>query len=153
MNEQFRLVVESLQPKLDELLALAPVQLNSPRLVAPQAGVYLLSEGDKHLYVGRSDSMPNRLKNHRRGNHNQATFAFKLARIATGFTNPTYQQVGSRVDLMTNTAFLAAFVQAKQRVGEMLVRCVAEPDSLRQCLLEVYISVALGTPYNSWNTT
>jgi predicted GIY-YIG superfamily endonuclease len=67
----------------------------------PQAGVYLLSEGERYLYVGRSDSMPKRLRNHSRGTHRQAAFAFKLAREATGFTNPTYQQAGSRDDLMT----------------------------------------------------
>jgi predicted GIY-YIG superfamily endonuclease len=153
MNEKFRLVVESLQPKLDELLAMAPVQPHSLPLIVPQAGVYLLSEGEKHLYVGRSDSMPKRLKNHCRGNHNQATFAFKLAREVTGFTNPTYQQTGSREDLMTKAEFITAFTQAKLRVGNMSLRYVEAADTLRQCLLEVYISVVLDTPYNSWNTT
>ena len=57
MNEKFRLVVESLQPKLEELLAMAPIQPTALPGTMPQAGVYLLSEGEKHLYVGRSGSM------------------------------------------------------------------------------------------------
>jgi len=153
MNEKFRLVVESLQPKLEELLAIAPIQPTALPPTMPQAGVYLLSEGERHLYVGRSDSMPKRLRNHCRGTHRQAAFAFKLAREATGFTNPTYQQAGSRDDLMTRVEFVTAFQQARIRVGNMSLRYVVETDALRQCLLEVYVSVVLGTPYNRWNTT
>jgi hypothetical protein len=153
MNEKFRLVVESLQPKLEELLAMAPIQPTALPPTMPQAGVYLLSEEERHLYVGRSDSMPKRFRNHYRGTHKQAAFAFKLAREATGVTNPTYQQVGSRDDLMTKDEFIAAFQQARIRIGNMSLRYVEEADPLRQCLLEVYVSVVLGSSYNRWNTT
>ena len=54
---------------------------------------------------------------------------------------------------MTRVEFVAAFQQARIRIGNMPLRYVEEGDPLRQCLLEVYVSVVLGTPYNRWNTT
>lgn len=153
MNERFRQVVESLQPKLDVLVRMAPVHPLPLPAGMPQGGVYLLSEGEKHLYVGRSDTMRIRLRNHCSGSHKQAAFAFKLAREETGLTNATYQRVGSRDDLMTKVEFVAAFQQAQARIRNMDLRYVEETDALRQCLLEVYVSVALATPYNRWNTT
>jgi hypothetical protein len=153
VNEKFRQVVESLQPKLEALLGMAPVHPAPLSAGTPLRGVYLLSEGEKHLYVGRSDKMPTRLRNHCSGTHKQAAFAFKLARETTGLTNPTYKRVGSRDDLMTRVEFVAAFQQAQARLRNMDLRYVEEVDALRQCLLEVYVSVALATPYNRWNTT
>ncbi len=34
----------------------------------------------------------------------------------------------------------------------MDVRAVEEPDPARQTVLEVYVAVELGTPYNDWHT-
>ena len=119
----------------------------------PLHGIYLLSEGEKHLYVGRSDTMPTRLRNQCYGTHRQAAFAFKLAREAIGFTNVTYQRVGSRDELIKRVEFVEAFQQAQARIRIMDLRYVQENEALRQCLLEVYVSVALGTPYNGWDTT
>src|SRR6516165_10415046 len=153
MNERFRRVVEALQPKLDELLRMEPIRPDPLPADVPLCGVYLLSEGDRHLYIGRTDAMPTRLRNHCSGSHRQAAFAFKLAREATGFTRPTYQRRGSRDELMTKVEFEAAFREAQARIRNMDLRIVWEDDPLRQCLLEVYVSVALDTPYNRWNTT
>jgi hypothetical protein len=97
--------------------------------------------------------MPTRIRNHCGGTHRQAAFAFKLAREETGFRNPTYQQVGSRDDLMTKVEFVAAFQRAQARIRNMSLRFTQEEDPLRQCLLEVYVSVVLGTPYNRWDNT
>ena len=47
-------------------------------------------------------------------------------------------------------AFREAFSKAKARVADMDVRFVEEGDPMRQALLEMYASVALQTPYNSF---
>lgn len=153
MNEKFQQIIDSLQPKLEQLLSLDAV--NPTRLPAdiPLRGVYLLSEGDKHLYVGRSNSIPTRIRNHYRGKHRQAAFAFKLARDQTGLTIPSYRQAGSRDDLMTKSEFVAAFHNAQTRISRMDLRFVEETNEIRQCLLEVYVSVALTTPFNRWENT
>jgi hypothetical protein len=84
--------------------------------------------------------------------HNQAVFAFRLAREKTGRLEATYDAEGSRVALSANEEFAAAFTQAKGRVREMELRYVEETDALRQALLEIYAAVVLGTPYNDFDT-
>ena len=59
---------------------------------------------------------------------------------------------GSRAALMKDDLFRAAFVKAKNRVRNMDLRWVEEPDPLRQALLEIYVAVVLKTPYNDFNT-
>lgn len=119
----------------------------------PVRGVYLFSEGDVRLYVGRSNRMHERVRNHGRpsATHRQAAFAFKLAREATGKAKATYKPDGSRAHLMSDPVFAAAFTASKKRIAAMDVRFVEEADPVRQCLLEVYVALALGTPYNDFD--
>jgi hypothetical protein len=84
-----------------------------------------------------------------------AAFAFRLAREATGRTKATYRNgegSGSRLDLMADEAFAAAFSSAKARIRQMEIRVVEEKDPTRQALLEIYVAVVLKTPYNDFNT-
>jgi hypothetical protein len=81
-----------------------------------------------------------------------AAFAFRLAREATGKLVATNKSKGSRAHMMEDLIFKAAFDDAKARIRNMDVRFVAEPDPVRQMLLEVYAAVALGTPYNDFDT-
>ncbi len=65
---------------------------------------------------------------------------------------PAYAQgAGSRKALVEDPTFRAAFVAAKERVTRMNFRWVEEADPVRQCLLEVYVAVVLGTPYNDFD--
>lgn len=84
--------------------------------------------------------------------HNHAVFAFKLAREVTGRLAATYSIKGSRVALCGEPAFADAFLQAKARVRSMDLRFVEEADPTRQALLEIYVSVVLGTKYNDFDT-
>jgi hypothetical protein len=64
MNPQFAAVVDRLHPSFETLLAMLackPLALRGP---VPTAGIYLLSEGNAHLYVGRSTRLKERLRNH-----------------------------------------------------------------------------------------
>jgi len=84
--------------------------------------------------------------------HNQAVFAFKLAREMTGQLTAAYSSAGSRVALSSDGVFGEAFIQAKARVRNMDLRFVEEPDPTRQALLEIYASVVLRTKYNDFDT-
>jgi len=145
--------MESLPAALASLLTMPPVTCGSLPKHMPKRGVYLFSEGAQHLYVGRSNRVRARVRNHGSpsATHRPAAFAFKLAREATGKPKATYKTDGSRANLMLDAAFVAAFTNAKQRIGAMDVRFVEEIDPVRQCLLEVYAAVALGTPYNDFD--
>jgi hypothetical protein len=103
VDPRFAVLVEALAPKLDELLARVPLQYGNLPRDMPFSGVYLFSEGARHLYVGRSNSLRGRYGHHCRpgATHRQAAFAFRLAREATGKTVATYRAgEGSRAGLM-----------------------------------------------------
>ena len=75
----------------------------------PEKGVYLFSDGRKHLYIGRSNGLR---KRYYRNFHSRsgATFAFLMARKETGRLKPAYRKgEDSREGLMKDKAFKDAF--------------------------------------------
>lgn len=154
MHKRFATVVAQLDPSFRQLLAMRPSKPLALPPEVPTAGIYLLSEGRRHLYVGRSNRVRKRLRNHCRpsATYKMAAFAFRLAREATGRLKATYKPEGSRADLMKDPAFVHAFDAAKARIREMDVRFLAEADPVRQAILEVYVAVVLRTPYNDFDT-
>ena len=153
MDAKFRSLVEALAPKHEELLGMPPVDFSSLPKSMPDRGVYLFSEGDRHLYVGRTNTLRKRIANHcRRGaDHRKAAFAFRLAREITGNIKASYTLQGSRAELLKDQAFAAAFSSAKARIAGMKLRFVGESDPVRQALLEIYVATVLGTPYNDFD--
>lgn len=153
MNETFRNFIESLEPSYQRLMQMEPVTVASLPRDMPTSGIYLFSEGDQHLYVGRTNTLRKRLQNHCRpsSGHNSATFAFRLARQLTGRTNATYTAEGSRSFLQLHPEFGPVFIAQKERVRNMSVRYVSEPDPMCQALLEMYVSVSLGTSHNDFD--
>lgn len=155
MDKKFAALVETLAPKLDQLLAMVPLQSGTLPRDMPASGIYLFSENGRHLYVGRSNVLRKRYGRHCRpgATHRSAAFAFQLARHATGKLIATYRAgEGSRAGLMLDPQFAAAFTAAKERIRKMEYRYVAEADQNRQALLEIYCAVVLGTPYNDFGT-
>jgi len=146
--------VEKLQPQLRLLLKMSPVTPGQLPSKMPRKGVYLLSEGERHLYVGRSNNIRSRIGRHSLpgATHRMASFAFRLAREATGNLRASYKKgEGSRTSLMENPAFVDAFTSAKARVRKMNLRFVEQADPVRQALLEIYVAVVLKTPYNDFD--
>ena len=156
MHPRFAEVANSLHPAFERLMAMPPVQGGIPSIGMPERGVYLFSEGDQHLYIGRSNTLRKRYSGHCRpaSPHGAAAFAFKLARIKTGNSKPQYKQgAGTRAELRKDPIFEAAFTAAKTRIGGMDYRFVEETDQVRQAVLEIYCAVVLGTPYNDFKTS
>jgi hypothetical protein len=75
-----------------------------------------------------------------------------MARERTGRLEASYNKKDSREALQADPAFAAAFDEAKARIRKMDLRFVEEHDPLKQALLEIYVSIVLGTPYNDFNT-
>lgn len=154
MHPKFAEVVESLHPSFERLMAMEPLRGVPPsRVSTPRSGVYLFSEGDRHLYVGRSNRIAFRYSLHcgPSAKHNQASFAWKLMAEAVGH-RATYRQGEGRADVILRPAYADAFTLAKARIRGMDFRFVEEVDQMRQALLEAYVCIALGTPYNDFNT-
>ncbi len=156
MDPKFTSLAKRLHPAFVTLTERKPVHGGAiPAYGAASRGIYLFSEGDRHLYVGRSNRLLARYRNHWMPNktEREAAFAFKLAREATGSVKATYQKgAGSRKDLAIEPVFVAAFTAAKARIKAMEYRWVEETDPTSQCLLEIYTAVVLGTPYNDFDT-
>jgi len=150
MNE-FDQAVSDVEIKYSKLLASHKHRMDNLPKDMPLAGIYLLSEHGKSLYVGRTNKLRNRLKYHTQNNHNQATFAFLLAREKTGKIKASYQKAGSREDLLTQPDFRSAFDEARQRIKEMDVQFVEEADPIRQALLEIYTAMSVRARYNDFD--
>jgi hypothetical protein len=81
----FAKLTESLMPLCETLHAISSVK-SIPAAKEKIKGVYLSSEGDKHLYVGRSKDIRQRHKQHfaLSSRLHDAPFAVLLARECTG---------------------------------------------------------------------
>ena len=148
MNDPFQQHVEALPRLFDQLMKMPPVKACALPKSMQGSGVYLFSEGSNHRYVGRSDRMRKRLGEHCRksSTHFSASFAFLLAKDDPACTGIK----GSRAVLEKHEVFGEAFRKAKARVAEMDIRFVGIDDPYQQALLEIYVSLALKTPHNSF---
>lgn len=148
MHPNFASLAENLHALFEALTACEP-HTGRERLphTVPCCAVYLFSEQGEHFYVGRTDRLRSRHKEHWSGRANDAPFAFKLARHATGYTQ---KGKPTRSELEANLDFQQAFLAAKHRVACMEFRWVEEADPNRQCLLEFYTTVALKARYNDF---
>jgi hypothetical protein len=154
VDKVFIRYVENLHSKLEALVSMTPVTPTALPKIMCKKGVYLLSEREKYLYVGRSNEIKKRIGRHCRpsATHRMAAFAFRLAREATGNLKATYKKgPGSRAALVADATFLQAFIGAKARIRDMNVQFVEETDPIKQALLEIYVSVVLKTPYNEFD--
>jgi len=154
MNKDFEQIVATFSSKLHQLETMPPCD---PLLLpddVPLAGIYVLYDGAQALYVGRSNRLRQRLSNHCResASYKMAAFAFRLARATTGRLKPTYKTEGSRRALMNDPQFVQAFQDAKSRIRSMRVRYVEETTPTHQALLEIYVAIALKTPFNDFNS-
>lgn len=154
MHPKFAEAIESLHGSFERLMASEPTTGRAP--LVRTNGIYLFSEGERHMYVGRAKDVRNRYAWHciPSSDHNRASFAFKLARELTGNLKPSYQQgEKSREGLMNDPIFVSAFIEAKARVRQMSFRHVEEPHPTRQAMLEAYVAIVLETPYNDFSTS
>lgn len=152
MHPEFHRHIEALHPALEALLRCEPFVFGKLPRQLPKAGVYLFSEAGRHLYVGRTNVLRKRLQQHCRdgSTHNSAPFAFRLAREQCNVLKATYKTQGSRAQLSRDETFSCAFSAAKTRLKNMQIRVVEEAEPTRQALLEMYVAVSLGTPYNDF---
>jgi hypothetical protein len=152
MDARFTEIIETLEPKFQQLVNMAPVKYGALPTVLPKRAIYMFSENGKHLYVGRTNNLRNRLRGHcsPSSRHFSAVFAFRIARHDTGFVKASYTPEGSRANLCNHPIFGPAFAEAKRRVAGMDIRYVEELNPVRQALLEIYVATILETPYNDF---
>ena len=115
---------------------------------APQRGVYVFYENGQPIYVGRSNTMRSRIREHgaESSNRNSATFAFKLLRQALN------EPKGRAEDI--ERAHKEEYRQQRERVRAMTFQAVSITNQLEQTLFETYAIIEMGTApkYNDFET-
>ena len=151
MSAKFDVVVNGVKDKYNQLVSSKKYKYaDLPKKLA-LAGIYLFSKDGDALYVGRTNNIKQRLQLHTRNNHNQATFAFLLARHETGNIKASYTQKGSRADLLKDDVFKTAFNQARENIRLMDIQYVEENDPVSQTILEVYTAFESNAKYNNFD--
>lgn len=152
MTENFDQVMVDVKKQYEALLDAQVHKMEKLPQQMPKAGIYLLSEQGRALYVGRTNNLRKRLQYHTRNSHNQATLAFLLARRDTRKTKASYQKMGSRSDLLNDPFFRTAFDAARSRIKRMDVRFIEEENPIKQALLEIYVAFKVKAEYNDFDT-
>ena len=80
MHPEFAKIVAELPSLLEKLQASTPLTIETGLRQLPQKGVYAFYENDEPIYVGRSNRMRSRIREHgaESSGHESATFAYKL---------------------------------------------------------------------------
>ena len=106
MNPEFREAVESLHSAFELLIGADPYTAGT---ALPEKGVYVFYENGKALYVGRSNNIPQRRRQHigRSSQTTQAALATLIARKETG-RKVDYRK-GARERLLSDHEFMHAF--------------------------------------------
>ena len=135
LDMQFASMISVLHERLHNLVNATPFIYSSKPSRLPQSAVYLFSEEELLLYVGRTNKFAQRLGNHCRKSStaNQSSFAFKLAREAAGNVEASYSGENTRARLMERPEFANGFLRAKERLNRMQIRYVEELDLAKRC--------------------
>lgn len=138
---------ERLRPLMEDLRSSAERRWDD-YAKAPEKGVYVLYECGEPIYVGRSNRMRDRLRQHGADSSDRygATFAFKLLR------EKLHEPEGTAADI--ERAYREEFRRQRERVRAMTFRAVPIEDQLEQHLFETYASLELGTypEHNDFDT-
>ena len=151
MDIEFKKLIEQMPQLLSNLKKKKPLEMNNLDGI-PTHGVYVFYEKNKPIYVGRSNRLKSRIREHYResSTHDSATFAFNLAKEEMGINQRTPI---TRKELEKAPGFDRAFYEARLRVKEMEVRVVQIDDQATQALFEIYAVLALKTRrYNNFRT-
>ena len=151
MNDEFKEFVDQL-PGLLEQLVNSPLKPWGNLGSLPRKGIYVFYENKNPLYVGRTNRMGNRIREHgrRSSTHNSAPFAFNLAKKAAEEKGIDVNK--TRVELEKDSTFANLFSEARERVSRMSVQVIEIGNPIIQTLFEVYASIALKTKYNDFET-
>jgi hypothetical protein len=108
------------------------------------AGCYVLIDGIRPIYVGISQTVLQRLRQHVRGTtHYDASLAYRIATKRKPHNT-------TRSNAMTNKDFKAAFLEAQKYLRGLNVAFIEIANPLERHLFEAFCAMELDT--REWNT-
>ena len=153
VHPEFKDIVNKLEPLLEELQNSSPHTVEEGLGHLTNKGVYAFYEKGEPIYIGRSNRMKARIREHgaESSRHGSATFAYKLLLEAKG-------ESGGHSSARTRKNFQEAksseYRRQRQRIREMEVRAVGIENQQVQAVFEICAILDLGTTkYNSFQTT
>lgn len=142
---RFEALLGQMEPLLEELRVCEPHRRDIPPAAPEESGVYLFTEGDKPIYVGRTRNFRRRWGEHTQPSspENKAPFAFNIARLDA--SGDGFDITGPRKEVEARPGFRRYFLAAKLRVRAMDFRFVRIANPAVSSIFEVYASLSLGT--------
>lgn len=154
MKEKFKNITDKMPLLLQSLLKQPPIIIDDIGITpVPQKGVYVFFEGDKPIYVGRSNRMKQRLKEHSQKGSDRysATLAFRIAKQEY-FNSQKEKGRKTNEQLMENSVFREKFEAAKSMIAKTRIRFIEIEDQVEQTIFEIYAALVLDTELNDFST-
>jgi len=154
MNERFKKLADRMPLRLQSLLEQPLISIDDIGITqVPQKGVYVFFEDNKPIYVGRSNRLKKRIKEHSQisSDHYSATLAFRIAKQNTSTLQKKERKLTNQ-QLMSNSDFVEKFKAAKDRIARTKARFIEIEDQIEQAMFEIYASLALKTELNDFST-
>jgi hypothetical protein len=146
LDQTFLALLQGVVAKFEHLRTMEPA--SKVKLISLRAGIYLLSEGDVHWYVGRANNLRSRVAQHRSKSAplsecNLAHLIARSERLFEGLPRKIFVRMPE---------FKLNVQAAKKRVAAMSVRYIEEPECDRQLLLQLYALVVLKARYSDFHS-
>jgi len=154
MDERFKKLADRMPLLLQSLLEQPLIARDDIGVIqVPEKGVYVFFENNKPIYVGRSNRLKKRIKEHSQISSDQysATLAFRIAKQNTLIL----QKKGGKQtneQLMKNSVFREKFEAAKDRIARTRIRFIEVEDQVEQAMFEIYAALVLDTELNDFST-
>ena len=128
------------------------IELNNISTLKKKAGVYVFYDGNEAKYVGKTDNLGNRLKQHSdiKSKNNQATFAFIMAKEKWSKNNKTDLKF-TRKALEAMESFNSHFKETKIAISKMQIKYVEITNPYHQYLFEYWLAIKLEAKHNQFN--
>lgn len=151
MNADFRAHVDNAPSKFRALMS-APTHPYGDRSRFKQAaGIYVLIEQERPVYVGRTRNLAGRLQAHVTRSHNSASYAVKRVREAHGL-EASYRPEMSRQHITTEEPWRGYFLEEIEKIRGMQFQFLEVTDPIDQYLLELYATMELGLELSGFDT-
>jgi predicted GIY-YIG superfamily endonuclease len=153
---QFHQLLDDFEECLGTLSKQPFVSMTDLTGISNEPGVYVFyghakEETEKALYTGRTKQLRSRLQQHLSGIPNKAAFAMCRVRKELGLRRD-YRRRKDR-DSKVREIISCELKRQTEIVRKMKVRCLIEPDPVRQALLEIFVASRLQCPFNDFGTT